>query len=169
MGPKEFSREQSVCSLETAYDRSFCDSGEQESNAVLFMDSVPTCICAGCAIGCMEEHVCICIPSDSTYSQSTLSHETVPVYCNTDSPLLASSAVVPNSSLSADSKSCQTSMQSCSSVSESRGGVTTSTRDVELDGMDVVDRHLSTKGFSSKNKTVIVRVMAERYKERLQL
>ena len=51
MGPKELSREQSVCSLGTAYDRSFCDSGEQESNAVLFMDSIPTCICAGCPIG----------------------------------------------------------------------------------------------------------------------
>ena len=67
------------------------------------------------------------------------------------------------------SKSCQTPMQSGSSVSESGGGVTTRTKDVELDGMDVVDRHLSTKGFSSKNKTVIVCVMAEGYKERLQL
>ena len=155
MGPKELSREQSVCSLGTAYDRSFCDSGEQESNAVLFMDSIPTCICAGCPIGCMGEHVCICIPSDSTYSQSTLSHETVPVYCNTDSTLLASSAVVSNISQSADSKACQTSMQSGSSVSESGGGVTSRTRDVELDGMDVVDRHLSTKGFSSKTRQLL--------------
>ena len=155
MGPKELSREQSVCSLGTAYDRSFCDSGEQESNAVLFMDSIPTCICAGCPIGCMGEHVCICIPSDSTYSQSTLSHETVPVYCNTDSTLLASSAVVSNTSQSADSKACQTSMQSGSSVSESGGGVTSRTRDVELDGMDVVDRHLSTKGFSSKTRQLL--------------
>ena len=87
MGPKELSSKQSVCSLGTAYDISFCDSGEQESNAVLFIDSIPTCICAGCPIGCMGEHVCICIPSNSTYSQSTLSHETVPVYCNTDSAL----------------------------------------------------------------------------------
>ena len=155
MGPKELSHEQSVCSLGTAYDRSFCDSGEQESNAVLFMDSIPTCICAGCPIGCMGEHVCICIPSDSTYSQSTLSHETVPVYCNTDSTLLASSAVVSNTSQSADSKACQTSMQSGSSVSESGGGVTSRTRDVELDGMDVVDRHLSTKGFSSKTRQLL--------------
>ena len=155
MGPKELSREQSVCSLGTAYDRSFCNSGEQESNAVLFMDSIPTCICAGCPIGCMGEHVCICIPSNSTYSQSTLSHETVPVYCNTDSTFLASSAVVPNSSHSADSKSCQTSMQPGSYVSESGGGVAPRTRDVELDGMDVVDRHLSTKGFSSKTRQLL--------------
>ena len=87
--------------------------------------------------------------------KSTLSHETVPVYCNTDSALLASSAVVSNSSQSADSKACQTSMQSGSSVSESGGGVTSRTRDVELDGMDVVDRHLSTKGFSSKTRQLL--------------
>ena len=106
MGPTELSHEQYVYSLGTAYYRSFCNSGEQESHAVLFMDSVLTCICAGCPISCMGEHVCICIPSDSTYSQSTLSHETVTVYCKTNSALLASSAVVPNSSQSADSKSC---------------------------------------------------------------
>ena len=86
--------------------------------------------CAGCPICCMGEHVCICIPSNSTYSQSTLSHETVPVYCNPDSALLAVSAVVSNSSQSTDSKSCQTSMLSRSSISESGGGVTPRTRDV---------------------------------------
>ena len=155
MDPKELSRELSVCSLGAADDRSFCDSREQESNAVLFMDSVPTCICAGCPIGCMGEHVCICIPSDPTYSQSTLSHETVPVYCNTDSAMLASSAVVPNASQSTDSKPCQTSMQSGSFVSESGEGITPRTRDFELDGMDVVDRHLSTKGFSTKTRKLL--------------
>jgi hypothetical protein len=126
---------ENIPSLESSINRK-----EQEDNVVLHLISVLTCICDGYAVGCLTEHVCVCLLTKTAYTKGNFPHGTVQVYSHSDSSVLASSTLDPNTFQHVYCKSSSTIMQPRSSVSMSRHCSPHKTRETELCCKDVGDR-----------------------------
>ena len=121
------------------------------------MDSPSASVCIGCPVNNMAEHVCVCIPTNTTCCQSTQTHAEIQLHSDSDCSVVAETASLPTVAQIVNSKPSSTATQtrSIDSVQGTgdppRSGVFTS------DCMAIIDRRLSTKGFSQNTRSLLAK------------
>ena len=146
-----------IQSVGPANSRFVCNIPKQKDNSVLFMDASCTSICSGCPINCMAEHVCVCFSTISTSAQSLESSAKLSLHNDTDSPTVATSALLQSDAKTVDSIPTETSVQSEVVDSVQGKGCSPPAGTSSSDCMVVIDRHLSTKGFSSETRELLAK------------
>ena len=101
--PKNFS------DMGVSISRSVCNSAKQEDNSILLMDTTSTSFSGRCTDNELGGAVRICISSPVTNTKSSESHAKVSVRGDTDSPMLAKTALVSTTSTITSSLSNKTS------------------------------------------------------------
>ena len=148
----QFSCEQNFSSLGLSNDGSVCNFSEQENTAVLFMDDSSESFCNRCNVNFLTEHVCLCIPTNSDDSHGVAADETVPLQNNSESTSLAVTVLVPYTSKHVSGFSNKAATLVESAVTGKGENISPRPELSEFDGMAVVDRHYSVKGFSEETR-----------------
>ena len=128
---------------------------EQENTAVLFMDDSSESFCNRCNVNFLAEHVCLCIPTNSDDSQGVAAYEMVPLQNNSDSTSLAETVLVSYSSKHVSGFSDKAATLGESAVTGKGENISPRPEISEFDGMAVVDRHFSAKGFSEETRKLL--------------
>ena len=152
---EQFSCEQDFSSLGLSNDGSVCNFSEQENTAVLFMDDSSESFCNRCNVNFLAEHVCLCIPTNSDDSQGVAAYETVPLQNNSDSTSLAETVLVSYSSKHVSGFSDKAATLGESAVTGKGENISPRPEISEFDGMAVVYRHFSAKGFSEETRKLL--------------
>ena len=152
---EKFSCEQDFLSLELSNDGSVCNFSEQENTAVLFMNDSSEIFCNSCNVNFLAEHVCLCILTNSDDSQGVAAYETIPLQNNSDSTSLAKTVLVSHSSKHVSGFSDRAATLGESAVTGKGENISPRPEISEFDGMAVVNRHFSAKGFSEETRKLL--------------
>ena len=136
-------------------DRSLCFIGERTDRSVLFMDSRSQCISSGCIDNFMEEHVCLCIPSNLSDSESIKIYEAIQLQDHTNSSLMAKETLVSTVTGVTDRSSNSVTDSRKSTESAEEKDISSQSSNVKSDSMAPLDRNFETKGFSESGRKLL--------------
>lgn len=142
-------------SVGSPLDGFVCHVREQESTNILHLDTPQPELLTGCPVNCVAEHVCLCFPTNSTNFSGTTTHETISVQDHSNCTSLAKTTLV---SSAITTVGCSTSEITPDTRSVDTGeGVSVAPKSTnsKVDGMALVDRHFSTKGFSKRARKLL--------------
>ena len=156
MGTQQSSCASTFQSLGNPIVGSVRNMGKQKDTPILLMDKSSTGICSRCSVDCMEQNVCLCIPTDTVDFQNVgTSTKSVPLHSHSDSSMLAKTVLVSSSVGTVDSTTCVSTVQSESVVPSKRKNFPSGSRNTKPDCMAGIDRKWSTEGFSKQTRKLL--------------
>ena len=134
---------------------SFSNFQQQNDSPVLLMDPAFTSVFSRCSVNSMAEHVCVCVSTNSTYPKGLESLPKLSLQNDIDCATVATAALLPITSETVDSITTENPMQSECSDSVQREDIPSTSRIPSSDCMAVIDRRISSKGFSESTRELM--------------
>lgn len=148
VGIEQCDRSESFSKMGVSHNRSFCNISEQESNNILLMVPTSSSSSSGCSVDQLGGNVCICIPSSIINTQSPVIYTEVSMRGNSDSPILATTALVSATTTTSCSLSSSTTNHRRSVSSREKQNSSPRARSLKVDCMASINKRFSSKGFS---------------------
>ena len=122
---------------------------------VLFKDDSSESFCNRCNVNFLAEHFCLCIPTNSDDSQGVAAYETVPLQIILIAPHWPRLFLVSYASKHVRGFSDKAATLGESAVTGKGESISPRPEISEFDGIAVVDRHFSAKGFSEETRKLL--------------
>ena len=155
MANAQSSSTNTVSDLGDTPDRPICIQGEQTDSSLLFLDSTPRCIGNRCSVNLLGRNVCICVPSNMSYTQSTATYGAVSLSDYSHCTKMASQALVPRPSKIPDSMSKETTSVARPVTTAQNNDQSSKSRSIQSACLATIDRSFQEKGFSNQSRKLI--------------
>ena len=141
--------------LGDAPDRPICIQGGQTDSSLLFLDSTLRCISNRCSVNLLGSNVCICEPSNLSYTRNSATYGAVSLAEYSHCTKMASHAVVPTPSKISLSMSKETIYVARTVTTAVNNDKSSKSRSIQSACLATIDRSFEEKGFSSQSRKLI--------------
>lgn len=145
-----------ISKMGQANDGSLCITSQSPDSSFLFMVSNKSSICNRCSEHILGEHVCLCISTCVSHSQSAKPYTAVPLSDNSNTSSVAQEVLVFGSPRAGNSHTDQVT-EDAQSVNTTRNtDCSSETGDIQSNSLAPVNRRLQKTGFSQKARRLLM-------------
>ncbi|XP_063406029.1 uncharacterized protein LOC134689987 [Mytilus trossulus] len=144
-----------VSDLGDTSHRSFRLCEKSTNTDLLLLEPRPSGLCNRCSNNSLEQHVCICLPSNLSNTKNTTTHDKVQLSVNSNSPTLAAQTLVHKSSEVHNRLSKEPASQGGSITPAKNKHISSKSSSIQSDCMVFIDKQFKEKGFSKETRKLL--------------